>query len=73
TEQWVVNDRIECALPVELQRRDYRDSQGRDESRFLAPLEASLKAGKTPAEVLLERYEGAWNRSVEPVFVEDAY
>ncbi|WP_421698263.1 glutamate--cysteine ligase [Ancylobacter sp.] len=68
----VARDVVEIAR-AGLQRRDYRDSQGRDESRFLAPLEASLKAGKTPAELLLARYEGAWNRSVEPVFVEDAY
>ncbi|MCK0197030.1 glutamate--cysteine ligase [Ancylobacter sp. 6x-1] len=56
-----------------LARRDRRDSQGRDETRFLLTLEDSLSRGKTPAECLLDRYQGPWNGSVEPVFVEDAY
>ncbi|GLK82946.1 glutamate--cysteine ligase [Ancylobacter defluvii] len=56
-----------------LERRDMRDSQGRDETRFLKPLEESLALGTTPAERLLERYRGPWGGSVDPVFVEDAY
>lgn len=56
-----------------LVRRDYRDSQGRDETRFLVTLEESIARGKTPAECLLERYNGAWGGSVDPVFDEDAY
>ncbi len=56
-----------------LARRDIRDSQGRDETRFLVTLEDSLARGKTPAECLLDRYNGAWGGSVEPVFTEDAY
>ncbi|WAC28018.1 glutamate--cysteine ligase [Ancylobacter sp. SL191] len=56
-----------------LARRDYRDSQGRDETRFLIPLDESLAAGRTPAEDLLARYEGPWQRSVEPIFDELAY
>jgi len=56
-----------------LKRRDMRDSQGRDETRFLDTLDESLSAGKTPADLLLERYHGAWGGSVDPVFVEDAY
>lgn len=56
-----------------LVRRDYRDSQGRDETRFLVTLEDSIACGKTPAECLLERYDGAWGGSVDPVFDEDAY
>ena len=56
-----------------LARRDMRDSQGRDESRFLDTLDESLSAGKTPADLLLERYHGAWGGSVDPVFTEDAY
>ncbi|MCB4771401.1 glutamate--cysteine ligase [Ancylobacter sp. Lp-2] len=56
-----------------LARRDMRDSQGRDETRFLKPLDESLDLGTTPAERLLDRYNGAWGGSVEPVFDEDAY
>jgi glutamate--cysteine ligase len=56
-----------------LARRDYRDSQGRDETRFLVTLEDGLARGKTPAECLLDRFHGAWGGSVDPVFDEDAY
>lgn len=56
-----------------LARRDRRDSQGRDETRFLKPLEDSLASARTPAEVLLARYNGEWKQSVEPIFDELAY
>lgn len=56
-----------------LRRRNMRDSQGRDETRFLAPLEETLSSGRTPAERLLELYAGAWNGSVEPAFEALAY
>ncbi|HSI41840.1 MAG TPA: glutamate--cysteine ligase [Xanthobacteraceae bacterium] len=56
-----------------LARRDKRDSQGRDETRFLAPLEQSLADGETPADALLRRYHGAWGGSVDPIFEECAY
>lgn len=56
-----------------LARRRKLDSQGRDETRFLAPLEEVLAAGRSPAEVLLDRYAGPWHGSVEPVFQELAY
>ena len=35
----------------------------------ISPLDA-IAAGRTPAELLLERYEGSWGRSVEPAFRE---
>ncbi|WP_127089250.1 glutamate--cysteine ligase [Aquabacter cavernae] len=56
-----------------LARRNKRDSQGRDETRFLAPLEETLACGKTPAERLLDLYAGPWGGSVEPVFDALAY
>ncbi|MEP9378231.1 glutamate--cysteine ligase [Aquabacter sp. CN5-332] len=56
-----------------LVRRRKLDSQGRDETRFLAPLEEVLASGRTPAEVLLDRYAGPWHGSVEPAFKELAY
>ena len=36
-------------------------------------LEEIVARGITPAEVLLERYQGPWNASVDPVFDEFAY
>lgn len=56
-----------------LQRRRQLDSQGRDETRFLAPVDETLASGLTPAEVLISRFTGPWGESVEPAFVELAY
>jgi len=36
-----------------------------DESGFLEPIRAQLALGKSPGEVVLERWEGAWDRSPE--------
>ena len=56
-----------------LKRRNFRDSDGRDETRYLSPLQEFVTRGITPAEELLEKYCGPWQRSVEPVFAEYAY
>ncbi|OYX12178.1 MAG: glutamate--cysteine ligase, partial [Rhizobiales bacterium 32-66-8] len=53
-----------------LARRRRLDSQGRDETRFLAPLEEILASGRTPAE---DKYAGPWGQSVAPIFHERAY
>jgi glutamate--cysteine ligase len=52
-----------------LKARARRDANGADESHHLAPLD-EIAAGRTPAELLLERYDGSWGRSVEPAFRE---
>jgi len=36
-----------------------------DERGFLEPIRAQLALGKSPGEVVLERWEGEWNRSLE--------
>jgi glutamate--cysteine ligase len=36
-----------------------------DERGFLDPILAQLALGKSPGEILLERWEGEWNRNVE--------
>lgn len=56
-----------------LTRRRLLDSQGRDETRFLAPVDEVLRNGRTPAEDLLARYFGPWGETVEPIFAELAY
>ena len=53
-----------------LGRRGFRDAQGRDETRFLAPLDDIVERGQTQAERLLECYNGAWSGSVDPAFSE---
>ena len=56
-----------------LVRRQKLDRNGRDETRYLRPLEESIARGITPAEELLEKYFNEWNNSVEPIFDEYAY
>jgi glutamate--cysteine ligase len=56
-----------------LQRRARLDRNGRDETRYLRPLEESVARGITPAEELLEKYFNEWNQSVEPIFDLYAY
>lgn len=51
-----------------LQRRAFKDAQGRDETRHLVFAEEIVESGKTPAERLLALYHGAWNGSVKPAF-----
>ena len=53
-----------------LKRRARLDAQGRDETRFLAPLAEILSHHQTQAEALLAKFKGAWHGSVEPVFSE---
>ena len=45
-----------------LARRKYLDRNGRDETRYLRPLEESIARGLTPAEELLEKFHGALER-----------
>jgi glutamate--cysteine ligase len=56
-----------------LERRKRFDHEGRDETRYLAPLDEFVARGITPAEELLAKYNGPWEHSVEPVFSEYAY
>jgi glutamate--cysteine ligase len=65
----------ECLRLAEagLKRRKRFDNDGRDETRYLRPLQEFVARGITPAEELLEKYHGPWGRSVEPVFDENAY
>src|SRR5258707_2736089 len=56
-----------------LVRRKKLDQNGRDETRYLRPLQEIVARGITPAEELLEKYRGPWKGSVEPLFDEYAY
>jgi glutamate--cysteine ligase len=56
-----------------LKRRRRVDTGGHDESRYLQPLQEFVTRGITPAEELLEKFQGPWGGSVEPVFQEYAY
>ena len=56
-----------------LSRRKFFDKNGRDETRYLRPLEESIARGITPAEELLEKFHGEWKGSVDPIFEEYVY
>jgi glutamate--cysteine ligase len=56
-----------------LKRRNKLDSEGRDEARYLEPLDDLVARGVTPAEELLERFHGAWGGSVAPIYTEYSY
>ncbi len=48
-----------------LRRAACFDAAGRDEAAFLEPLEARLADGRSPGELLVERWQGEWARSPE--------
>jgi glutamate--cysteine ligase len=56
-----------------LVRRNRLDHNGRDETRYLRPLQEIVARGVTPAEELLAKFDGDWSGSVEPVYDEYAY
>jgi glutamate--cysteine ligase len=56
-----------------LQRRKRLDRNGRDETRYLRPIQETVSRDITPAEELLEKFHGPWGGTVEPVFTEYAY
>jgi glutamate--cysteine ligase len=56
-----------------LRRRGRIDAIGRDETRYLEPLDRIIESGRTPAEEMLEKFNGAWNGSVEPAYAEYAF
>jgi glutamate--cysteine ligase len=53
--------------------RQRRDANGRDETRYLRPLEEIVARGITPAEELLAKFHGEWHGSIAPIFEEYAY
>ena len=53
-----------------LRRRAILDAEGRDETRYLAPVEETLALRKTPAERWLDRYHGEWNGDLGRIFEE---
>lgn len=56
-----------------LRRRKKLDANGRDETRYLRPLQEIVARGITPAEELLTKYHTNWKESVDPIYTEYAY
>jgi len=74
--EWSVLNLAKATLALAeqgLTRRRRLDRAGRDESRYLRPIQEFVARGLTPAEDLLERYHGPWNGSVDPIYKDYAY
>ena len=56
-----------------LHRRDCCSHKGRDEHIYLDPLKEIAASGKSASTILLEKFHGPWNGSVDPMFREYAY
>ncbi|MFQ5774732.1 MAG: glutamate--cysteine ligase [Kiloniellaceae bacterium] len=56
-----------------LKRRARLDDAGRDEAHFLDSLQEIVAGGPTPAEGLLEAYNGPWGRDIDKLFADIAY
>ena len=56
-----------------LARRMRLNDQGEDETIWLAPLEAIVRSGRSPAQEWIDRYLGPWERSVDPAFREAVF
>jgi len=56
-----------------LRRRGRLDHFGRDESRYLEPLDRIIDCGRSPAEEMLDKFAGPWRGSVEPAYDEYAF
>lgn len=56
-----------------LSARARLNKAGDNESGFLDPLREIVRTGKVPAQVLLDRYEGAWGGDVSRVYGEESF
>jgi glutamate--cysteine ligase len=56
-----------------LVRRRHLDANGQDETHYLEILEDRLDRGTTPAQDLLDKFNGPWAGSVDPIYTEQAY
>lgn len=53
-----------------LVRRARLDAKGQDETIHLAPLEETIRTGKSPAERWLEKFRGEWNGDLSRIFAD---
>ena len=56
-----------------LAARQRLNAAGDDETGYLDPLREIVASGKTPAEMLLDRYNGAWGGNIERIYDEMAF
>jgi glutamate--cysteine ligase len=56
-----------------LKARERLSDAGNDETLFLDTIDETIARGRCPADDLLERYHGDWQRSIDHIFKEQAY
>jgi len=56
-----------------LEQRNHIDGKGNSEASYLEPAETIVETNQTPAEWLLQRYDGEWNGDIDRLFAEIAY
>jgi glutamate--cysteine ligase len=56
-----------------LKGRDRRNARGQDETIYLEFVEETVASGRTPADDLLGRYYGPWQRNIDNVFIDYAF
>jgi glutamate--cysteine ligase len=56
-----------------LKRRKRLDPSGQDETSYLEVLEKRLERKTTPAQELLDKFDGPWRGSVDPIYADEAY
>jgi glutamate--cysteine ligase len=56
-----------------LKGRDRRNARGQDETVYLEFVEETVASGRTPADDLLGRYYGPWQRNIDNVFIDYAF
>lgn len=56
-----------------LASRGLLNAAGEDETRYLAPLDEIVARGKVPAELLLEKFHGAWGGDIARVYEEESF
>jgi glutamate--cysteine ligase len=64
---------LPCPLQVLEISRGGLERRGHDEAHFLRQLEDIAESGLTPADRLVQLYEGPWGKSVEPIYTELLY
>ena len=56
-----------------LKARARLEPNGKDETQYIDTLMEIVAQGRTPAEELLEKFDGPWAGSVDPVYAEYSY
>ena len=68
-----LGDRVLAIAESGLKARAKLNASGDNESGFLDPLREVLASGKTPAERLLDRYNGEWGGDISRIYEEESF